>query len=276
MMRRNAHSVRRVLRCAGVACAIALGAWPTLRAKLASGQPGVSLHLAPLATHDNAATESLYTSNAQISARFLDEDITPDGDLWKPVWKRAHWIEIDHDMSGQRRYAEARTRVAALWSTGSVYFAFFCRYVTLNTYHDEDVTKERWELWNRDVVEVFVNPQPGRLNHYFEFEVAPNNQWIDLEINKDKNPFNDASWDSHFQHATRVDAVRHEWTCEMRIPIASLGVAAVSPGDTWRVNLFRADGPGSEAERRVLAWSTISQGTTFHVPSRFGLLRFVR
>jgi hypothetical protein len=221
-------------------------------------------------------TEVLYTSNAQVGAHPLAEDFTPDGNLAKPAWKRAQWIEMDHDMSGRRPYPEARTRVAVLWSATSLYVAFLCHYVTLNTYTDEDTTKERWELWNRDVVEVFVNPQPERLNHYFEFEVAPNNQWIDLEINKDKNPFNDASWDSHFVHATRVDATRHVWTCEMRIPVTSLGVAAVSPGDRWRVNFFRADGPGNDAERRFLAWSTILEGTTFHVPSRFGLLSFLK
>ena len=49
----------------------------------------------------------------------------------------------------------------------------------------------------------FVNPEPARVNHYYEFEVAPNNQWIDLEIDKDKTPFNDAKWNSGFDHATR-------------------------------------------------------------------------
>ena len=221
-------------------------------------------------------SESPYTSDAQIAARFVAQDFNPDGDLAKPAWKRAQWVEFYHDMSGGRPYPEAHTRVAALWSASSVYFAFSCRYVTLNTYTGEDLAKERWELWNRDVVEAFINPQPERLNHYFEFEVAPNNQWIDLEINKDKNPFNDASWDSHFLHATRVDAERYVWTCEMRILAVSLGVPAISAGDRWRVNLFRADGPGSDAERRFLAWSTIPEGTTFHEPSRFGVLSFVK
>ena len=48
----------------------------------------------------------------------------------------------------------------------------------------------------------FSNPQPERITHYYEFEVAPNNQWIDLEIEKTKTPFNDAAWNSGFSHAT--------------------------------------------------------------------------
>ncbi|HEY6270565.1 MAG TPA: carbohydrate-binding family 9-like protein [Terriglobales bacterium] len=217
-----------------------------------------------------------YTSTVQVEAMLADEDFVVDGDLNKPVWKRAQWIEFDHDMSGQRSYPEARTRTAALWTKDSVYFAFACRYVTLNTYQGEDPGKERWELWNRDVVEVFVNPDPERVNHYFEFEVAPNNQWIDLEINKDRTPFNDATWDSHFTHATHIDPAAHLWTCEMRIPVASLGASAPAPGRDWRINFYRADGPGSDAQRRFLSWSTIPEGTSFHVPTRFGLMRFVK
>ena len=264
--------IRRLLTCALGACGIALGALSSLRAGSAYGQPAVNVSL----SSTTPGEESPYTSNAQIGVRYMGEDFTPDGDLAKAAWKRAQWIEMDHDMSGRQSYPEAHTRVSALWSTSSVYFAFLCHYVTLNTYPDANTTKERWELWNRDVVEVFLNPQPAHLNHYFEFEVAPNNQWIDLEINKDRNPFNNASWDSHFLHATRVDTARRVWTCEMRIPVTSLGVRSISPGDLWRANFFRTDGPGSDAQRRFLAWSTILEGTTFHVPSRFGLLSFSR
>jgi alpha-galactosidase len=268
--------VRDAVKLAVMALGTAFGVLATFPAGSGFGPVGLSAGSLPFRAHDDPVTDTRYTSDAQIEARFVAEDFTPDGDLGKRAWTRAEWVEFAHDMSGRRAYPEAQTRVAALWSANSVYFAFSCRYVTLNTYTGEDAAKERWELWNRDVVEVFVNPQPERLNHYFEFEVAPSNQWIDLEINKDKNPFNDASWDSHFRHATRVDAERHVWTCEMRIPVASLGAPPISAGDKWRVNLFRADGPGSDDERRFLAWSTIPEGTTFHVPSRFGVLVFIK
>src|SRR5437899_5536807 len=146
----------------------------------------------------------------------------------------------------------------------------------MNVYEGEDPAKERWELWNRDVAEVFVNPEPARVNHYYEFEVAPNNQWIDLEIDKDKTPFNDAGWDSRFEHSTRVDAKGHVWACEMRIPLASMGVKALDPGSEWRVNFYRADGPGDDSQRRFMCWSAIPEGKTFHVPTRFGVIRLVK
>ena len=126
------------------------------------------------------------------------------------------------------------------------------------------------------MVEVFVNPEPARVNHYYEFEVAPNNQWIDLEIDKDKTPFNDAKWNSGFDHATRVDSEHHVWTCEMRIPVAAMGDERLTAGAVWRANFFRADGPGGDAQRRFMSWSAIPEGKSFHVPTRFGRLRFVR
>ena len=274
---------KRLTACAALAAALlSATAWRFCRASPGAG-PGSALggewsagaRGGRLPDHQNSARGSAYTSQLEVSARFCAADFIPDGDLSKPAWQHADWVEFAHDMTGRRSYPGAATRVAALWSRTSVYFAFSCRYATLNTYQGEDPSEERWELWNRDVVEVFLNPQPERVNHYYEFEVAPNNQWIDLEIDKDKTPFNDPAWNSGFRHATRVDAVAHIWTCEMRIPVAALGVPAMPPGGDWRLNFFRADGPGSDAQRRFLAWSTIPEGTTFHVPARFGRLRFV-
>ncbi len=221
---------------------------------------------------------SPYTSNIQVKSKFSPVNFVPDGNLRKKVWEKAEWIQFDHDMSGRTAYPQAQTKVASFWTATSVYFAFWCKYSTLNTYEGENPAKERWELWNRDVVEVFVNPQPERVNHYYEFEVAPNNQWIDLEIDKDKVPFNDAAWDSHFDHATQVDPKSHVWTCEMRIPIKSItpGGLKIRPDSEWRINFYRADGPGDDTQRRFLAWSTIPEGQTFHVPTRFGIIRFVK
>jgi Carbohydrate family 9 binding domain-like len=218
---------------------------------------------------------SPYTSNLRIESRFAPSDVALDGDLDKAFWKGVRWIHFDHDMSGKKIYPHSQTRVAARWTATSIYFAFRCHYSEHNIFEGEDPAKERWELWLRDVAEVFINPQPEQVPHYYEFEVAPNNQWLDLEIDKTKTPFNDASWDSHFEHAARIDTRNHEWTCEMRIPLPSMGVKAVAKGGEWRVNFYRMEGHGEFSERQLMAWSTIPEGDSFHVPTRFGIIRFV-
>jgi hypothetical protein len=217
-----------------------------------------------------------YESSAETTAKYSPSDFAVDGNLDKPAWKHATWAEFDHDPTGKIENPSVKTRVATVWSDRYIYFAYSGRYDSLNVYESEDIAKERWELWNRDVVEVFLNPQPDRISHYYEFEVAPNNQWIDLEIEKTKAPFNDASWNSGFEHATKIDEKNHLWFTEMRIPLSAIGVNEINSGDRWRVNFFRSAGHGSDEHRISLAWSSIPQGGTFHVPSRFGILRFVK
>jgi hypothetical protein len=222
-----------------------------------------------------AVPQQSYTSDMQLQAKRSSGDFLPDGDSSKPSWKDAESVEFDTEASGKSHLPEISTRVASVWTGTHIYFLFWCRYDSLNVYQGEDPKIERWQLWDRDVAEVFLNPQPERVNHYYEFEVAPNNQWIDLEIDKTKEPFNDAAWNSGFEHATRVDTKNHVWTAEMRIPISSMNVVAIHPGTEWRANFFRAAGEGGEDRRKFLAWSIIPEGKTFHVPTRFGILRLV-
>jgi hypothetical protein len=218
--------------------------------------------------------ESRYFSSKTIEANRLIEEFAPDGNLAKAAWREAKWVQFNRDMSGVREFPQAATGVAVIWTPENLYVAFRCLYSELNINAGEGATQERWELWNRDVVEVFVNPQPERVNHYYEFEVAPNNQWIDLEIDKDKTPFNNAAWNSGFLQATRVDACRHTWTCEMRIPAGSMGIDKIEADAEWRINFYRIDGPGDDTQRRFLCWSPIPEGRSFHVPARFGIIRF--
>jgi Carbohydrate family 9 binding domain-like len=221
-----------------------------------------------------SSTQS-YSGQVALEAKQVSADFTPDANLGKKVWQKAQWSQFEKSISGKDEYAENRTRVAAAWSDKYVYFAFICNYDVLNVFEGEDISRERWELWTRDVAEVFLNPQPERLLHYYEFEIAPNNQWVDLEITRGEKPNHDASWNSGFEHAVKVDVKHRVWNAEMRIPLSSMNVARSKPGMEWRVNFFRAAGKGSDAERKFLAWSTIPEGTTFHVPSRFGILRLV-
>ena len=232
--------------------------------------------LATSSTRQTASKqEQAHSSRVDAEAKHSPKDFVPDGDLTKLAWRHSTWLEFDNDASGKSHYSELTTRVASLWTEEYIYFAFSSRYDSLNFYEGEDPKSERWQLWDRDVVEVFLNPQPERVNHYFEFEVAPNNQWIDLEIDKTKDPFNDASWNSGFEHATRIDAEHRVWSAEMRIPLAAMNVKDPGPGAQWRINFFRAAGKGSDDHRKFLAWSVIPEGKTFHVPTRFGILKLV-
>jgi alpha-galactosidase len=224
------------------------------------------------------APQTTYISNSQMTAKSLAKDFVPDGNLGKAVWRGATWVKVDRDAFTSSTHPQSTTAIASLWTPAYVYFAFRCQYTTLNLFEGGDPSKDFWTLWERDVVEVFLNPQPERMKHYYEFEVAPNNLWIDLEINLDKAPFNDPKWNSGFEHATHIDAQNHVWTCEMRIPVAAVnGTKPLAANAEWRLNFFRADGPGGATQRRLLSWSPVHSDThSFHSPWSFGVIQFVK
>lgn len=213
-----------------------------------------------------------------IFSEFSALDLIPDGDLDKDFWAAANRIQFAEAGFSRTAHAEARTLVASRWTRQYLYLAFWCHYQDLNIYEGEDPAPERWQLWEKDVVEAFINPTPDRPTHYYEFEVAPNNQWLDLEIDLTQNPFNNTQWNSGFTHETLIDAQRRVWMVEMRIPIASMKAAASHPLTEWRINFYRCDGDEADASRRMLSWGALPLNlaeNSFHQPDSFGTLRFI-
>jgi len=218
-------------------------------------------------------TNSFYLSNLTLDAPRVDRDFDPDGDLRKEPWSGLPRTTFQTSYHPEKQYPEANTQVSACWSPSWLYISFWSRYTELNLFRDGPLATKKWGLWMRDVVEVFINPFPEQVHRYFEFEVAPNNQWIDLAIDLDRTPIQDAEWSSGFRHSTRIDEESHLWVCEMAIPVSALGVEKVREGMRWRINFYRCDGPGGDDVRRFLAWSPTYE-QNFHVPARFGEIVF--
>ena len=218
-------------------------------------------------------SDSFYLSDMLVRAPKTANDLVPDADLRKEAWSRIPRTTFEASYHPEKRYPEARTQFAVCWRPFWLYIAFWSSFTELNVYQDHGVLSKKWELWMRDVVEVFINPFPETPHRYFEFEVAPNNQWIDLAIDLNQTPFHDAEWSSGFLHRTHVDETSKRWLCEMAIPVSALGVEEVRAGMKWRVNFYRCDGPGDDSERRFLAWSPTFE-KNFHVPERFGEIVF--
>jgi len=224
---------------------------------------------APLATG--------YLHDLTLTSKFIGSDFTPDGDLSKRVWKGAPRVKYDNEVRAEKAFPDSETQVASLWTADYLYLGYRCKFRELNIYEGEDIAKERFGLWIKDTAEVFINPKPELINHYYEFEVAPNNQWVDLEIDVSKKYAGNVHWDSNFEHATKIDPKHHVWTAEMKIPVKSMGVKALQPGTFRRLNLYRLDGLGDDPQRRFLSWSPLPAGNnrSFHQPTSFGIIKFV-
>jgi alpha-galactosidase len=123
-------------------------------------------------------------------------------------------------------------------------------------------------LWDRDVAEAFLQPDPSREHYYREFEVSPNGMWIDLDI----FPGGLSDLKSGLKKSVVLDSDRHRWAAELAIPLKAL-TPNFDPKLIWRANFYRVE--GKEEPRAYLAWQpTGTPAPNFHVPAAFGKLRF--
>jgi alpha-galactosidase len=184
------------------------------------------------------------------------------------VWRSAAPIVFSSDWKGQNADPARETSVRVLWSRTYLYLRFECHYRELFTFEDSDPNGRRDHLWDRDVAEAFLQPDPSRARFYREFEIGPNGMWIDLDI----FPGGLADLKSGLRRSVAVNEKSHSWTAELAIPMKSL-TANFDPSTIWRVNFYRVE--GKTEPRAYLAWQpTKTQQPNFHVPSAFGSLRF--
>jgi alpha-galactosidase len=183
-------------------------------------------------------------------------------------WKRVPEIQFNHDWRGKNADPERTTEVRILWTPETLFLRFHQRYRTITVYPDARPDGWRDELWDRDVAEVFLQPDTSDPRKYKEFEVSPNGQWIDLAISHGEKE----ELHSKLKRRVMLDKENHTWTAELVIPMESL-TPRFSADDVWRVNFYRVEG---ESEPRFYsAWSpTNSPKPNFHVPEAFGKLIF--
>ena len=131
--------------------------------------------------------------------------------------------------------------------------------------------RETNELWNWDVAEAFIGSDFSDIKRYKEFEVSPQGEWVDLDINLHNPHHEDGwTWNSGFEALAKVDSAKHVWYAAMRIPFAAIKTNPPKAGDKMRLNLFRSQGP--ENNHHEITWRP-PMSKTFHVPERFGLIK---
>ena len=189
-------------------------------------------------------------------------------------WERAKETSIEKYWSGENAPKGRQFKAKLLWSKVALYVRFEANQaepiVMSETPNVQTKTKG---LWDRDVCEIFLAPNKAEFRKYFEFEIAPNGEWIDLGIHQlPEKRETDWEYNSGMKSATRIEkdkvvmAIKVEWKAFGKTPKA---------GDIWLGNILRA--MGSEPNRGYLAWSpTETKQPNFHVPEKFGEFEFVK
>jgi Carbohydrate family 9 binding domain-like len=184
-------------------------------------------------------------------------------------WRDVPPVTIGLDYFG-KAVAGSPTEVRSRWTAQNLYLLYSAPYDELNLKPQPQKEKDTVPLWDWDVVEAFLGSNFEHIGHYFEFELSPQGEWVDLDIDKDhpkQQQF--AAWNSGFAVRARIDAAHKVWFGEMRIPLRSLGVSAPRAGQQLRTGLYRC--AGRAPQRAYYAWSPTGQ-RSFHVPEAFGLL----
>jgi len=201
-----------------------------------------------------------------------NEDVHLTLDPSAPFWKNAHAVFIEKDRFGNRVHAY-RTEVRTRWTKGNLYFLFICPYKDLSLKPNPNTHEETNELWNWEVAEAFIGSDFLDIQRYKEFEVSPQGEWVDLDIDLKKPHHEDGwIWNSGFEVLAKIDAQKHIWYAAMRIPYSAIDTRPAVPGNTLRINLFRSGGPPTRPYG--ITWQP-TMSKTFHVPEKFGLLKLV-
>lgn len=121
-------------------------------------------------------------------------------------------------------------------------------------------------LWNRDVCEIFIAPDISNPNRYFEFEIAPTGEWVDLEINFDDDlRITNTEYEGNAVYETFSSNGFD--TMMISIPWRSLGLNP-EVGMKLKGNIFRCT--GMDSNRGYLAYQpTMTDEPNFHVPQSF-------
>jgi hypothetical protein len=191
------------------------------------------------------------------------------------VWKSAAAESMSKDCSRQIDYPNIKTEIRAFWTDSDFYLLFRCPYNVLNLFLPANNAHPHVGLWDRDVVEMFLGDDWANIRHYREFEIAPTGDWIDLAIDLDHKSY-DHKWRSGWQTMARIDEAHKIWYAAARIPLSSISSKPVQEGTKWRMNLYRIEGLGPDAQRHFLCWqpTCVQNRDPNHVPEHFGTLIF--
>lgn len=195
-------------------------------------------------------------------------------ELENKSWDKAKDILIDKYWSSKNAPEGRQFKAKLLWSDTALYVRFEANQKEpLIVSESANLTSKTRGLWDRDVCEIFLAPNKAEPRKYFEFEIAPNGEWIDLGIHQmPERRETDWNYASGMQSKSLIEkdkiwmAIKVEWKAFGKIPKA---------GDVCLGNIFRC--VGKDPTRGYLAWSpTLTKEPSFHIPEKFGEFEFTK
>ena len=181
-----------------------------------------------------------------------------DGHLDEYAWERAEQINSFERILNHYDNIRAGTRAKMLWDNEYLYIGFHCDDREMWAVYDN----EDDQLWEEEVVEVFIDPD-GNGKNYLELEVSPTNTVVDLLIKSVEPEFkSDKDWDiAGLETAVQLHGTVNDvsdddlgWSVEIAIPwtaFIDMDVEGRPPinNEIWRLNLYRIERSAGHAAR---------------------------
>ncbi|MDX2181112.1 MAG: carbohydrate-binding family 9-like protein [Bryobacteraceae bacterium] len=224
-----------------------------------------------LAAASAAFTHGWADGPGRIESKYSAKDAPLSADPNTAFWKAAQGVFAENDQLGKPTPGH-RTEIRSRWTDKDLYILFLCPYEKLNLKSDPVTDKDTFKLWEWDVAEVFIGADFDNIHHYREYQVSPQNEWIDLDIERKPVQKTIPEWNSGFTVKARIDESKKVWYGEMKIPISSINGAAAKAGQEMRANFYRFQGPGPK--RAAISWQPT--GSHNHIPEAFGRLVLVK
>lgn len=220
------------------------------------------LLLLPLATYSQ--------NKGVIVSQRAKSDFALTADPTAPNWKAVTGVVTEISRRGES-VPNHRTEIRSVWTPKNLYLLFICQYEELNLKANPSTTTETNKLWEWDVAEAFIGTDFNDIKHYTEYQVSPQGEWVDLDIDRKPSPAkHDVDWNSGYEVKARVDAANKVWYGAMRIPIAKFDKRKPKVGLEMRANFYRIQGPPSN--KKFINWQPVNNDN-YHTPEAFGILR---
>ncbi len=286
---RDSHTIRLPAGWSKPTVEVYVGMWrgPT-RMTVRTGPHDAEGRVLAASIPVGAAAPAAAEARKRYVARLASKPPKLDGKLDDALWTDAQSTgAFVNTLTGAPAAQKTEAKIA--WDKKFLYVAF--------DNADSDVWaklgKRDDKLWTEEADELMIDAD-GNGKTYVELQVAPNGNVFDTYLPERRryedtvNPkLKQFSWNSKMVAKVRVDGTLNKredvdkgWTAELAIPLEDVkgmddksGVKLPpSPGDVWRLAMFRMDMPQGKPQQAA-GWSPPMVGD-FHALEKFGDLVF--
>jgi len=220
------------------------------------------------------ATALYAEGSGRMESQYSAKDFALTADPASPQWAAAKPVIADKDRYG-KPVPGHRTEIRSRWTNDALYILYVAPYEELHLKPTPSTSTETNKLWDWDVAELFIGSDFEKINLYKEYQVSPQGEWVDLDI--DSSPAKKSGgwrWNSGFEVKARIDEAKKIWYGEMKIPFKSFDTRPAKAGNEFRANCFRIQGK-PKPDRIYVTWNP-PNNHTYHTPEAFGRIVLVK